>query len=154
MAARDSFERWLAPRRGLPPASLRRALEQLDVDTLDRWAFGVAGGEVVRLDPGDLTIIHADDLANARHQAGRYPGGPKRWARSVSLAEPVDVNVTRPGEFVLEDGHHRYLAAQLSGRRLSAEIKIKGRPIEVLLEIAGASQATPAQLEREIEAIR
>lgn len=149
----QAFEHWLAPRRGLPPVQLRRELERVDVDTLDRWAFGVAGDEVLRVDPDELTVVHADDLANAQHQADRHPGGPVRWARRVSLKEPVDVIVDDRGEFLLDDGHHRYLAARLSGRKLSAKIVVKGRPIERLLERAGSAKKTIAQLEREVVAL-
>jgi len=145
-----AFERWLALRPGLPPVQLRRELERLDVDTLDRWAFGVVGDEVLRLDPGELMIVHVDDLANARHQADRHPGGSLRWARRVSLKEPVDVIVDDRGDLLLDDGHHRYLAARLSGRKLSAKIIVRGRPIERLLERAGATEKTAAQIEREV----
>jgi len=145
-----TFARWLAARHGLSTAQLRRELEQLDIDQLDKWAFGVAGDEIRKFAPKDLTVVHFDDLANARYQADRYAGGPKQWAKSVSLAEPVDISVSRPGEFILQDGHHRYLAAQLSGRKLSAKITVKGKPIEELLKRVNASTKTPAQLDREI----
>jgi hypothetical protein len=148
-----AFKRWLAPRRGMSSAQLRRELEQLDIDMLDRWAFGVVGDEILKLDPKDITVVHSDDLKNAEYQADRHPGGPKRWAKGVSLTEPVDVSVTRPGEFVLEDGHHRYLAARLSGRKLSAKIVVKGKPIEELLSRADLNPKTAAQLNREIAAV-
>jgi hypothetical protein len=146
----DSFARWLLPRREMSTDQLRSELERVDIDTLDRWVFGVIGDEIIQLAPSKLTIVHRDDLENALHQAGRYPGGAKQWAKSVSLATPVDVSVRSPGVFTLEDGHHRYLAAKLSGRKLTAKIQIKGKPIEVLLERAGKTHKTAAQLEREI----
>ena len=142
-----AFRQWLASRRQLSAAKLRRELEQLDVDVLDRWAFGLAGGDIVKLDPKDIAIVHTDDLENAEYQADRFAGSRLAWAKSVSLTEPVIVSVTRPGEFILEDGHHRYLAAKLSKRKLSAEITIKGKPIEWLLDRA---IKTPAKLDREI----
>jgi hypothetical protein len=55
----------------------------------------------------------------------------------------VDVLVYEPGVFVLDDGHHRYLAARLSRRRLSAQIAVKGKPVEVLLERAGRAALDP-----------
>jgi hypothetical protein len=148
-----TYTRWLASRRNLSPDQLRRELEQVDIDQLDRWAFGVVGDEVLKLDPKELTIVHQDDLDNATYQADRYPGGPKRWAKGVSLSEPVDVSVKRPGEIVLEDGHHRYLAAKLSGRKLKAKVTVKGKPIEELLGRSHATRKTAAQLEREISAV-
>lgn len=122
----------------------------MDTDTLDRWAFGVVGDEVLRLNPGELTIVYADDLANARYQADRHPGGSLRWARQVSLKEPVDVIVDDQGRRLLDDGHHRYLAARLSGRTLLARMAVKGRPIDRLLDRARATKKTAAQLEQEI----
>ena len=147
------FKRWLTSRHDLSEAQLRRELEQLDIDQLDRWAFGVVGDEILKLDPKDITVVHSDDLANAQYQAERHPGGPKQWARGVSLTEPVDISVTRPGEFVLEDGHHRYLAARLSGRKLPAKVAVKGKPIEELLKRANGTRKTPAQLDREIATV-
>lgn len=82
----------------------------------------------------DVTIAVRVD---ARHQAARYKGGPGPWARAVSFETPVDVSVTRPKRFVLEDGHHRYLAASILGRKLPAKIIIKGKPIEELLRRMG-----------------
>ena len=140
----DTYDSWLASRRDLSTDQLRRELERVDIDKLDRWAFGVIGDEIIKLDPKQITIVHQADLDNAKHQAERYPGGPKSWGRSVSLSDPVDVSVTRPGEFVLQDGHHRYLAAKLTGRKLTATITVKGKPIEHLLK--------EAQLDREIAA--
>lgn len=128
-----SFKQWLAGKRGLDEAMLRRELERLDIDQLDRWAFGVIGDQIIKIDPKDIAVVHFDDLDNAKHQADRYPGGRKAWARGFTFDEPVDISVTEPGAFVLEDGHHRYLAAKTLGRKLPAKIRIKGKPIEVLL---------------------
>ena len=55
------------------------------------------------------------------------------WAQSVDLSEPIDVSVNQQGEYELEDGHHRWFAAQKTGRDIKAKIEIKGKPIEVLL---------------------
>ncbi len=128
-----SFKRWVASRHQLTPTALRNELERLDVDVLDRWAFGVVGDQIVKLDPKDITVVHDADLDNAQYQAARYKGGPGPWAKSVSFETPIDISVTRPKRFVLEDGHHRYLAASILGRKLTAKIIIKGKPIEELL---------------------
>jgi hypothetical protein len=146
-----TFTRCLASRHEQSAQTLRAALERLDVDTLDRWAFGVVGDQIISIAPKDLTIVHTADLENAQYQADRYPGGPKRWAKSVSLVDPIEVSVSKPGVFVLEDGHHRYLAATLSKRKLTAKIMVKGKPIEVLLQRAGKTQKSVAQIEREID---
>lgn len=145
MKSDNTYASWLASRRSLSPEQLRRDLEQVDIDKLDRWAFGVIGDEIIKLDPKDVTIVHQADLENAKHQASRYSGGPKIWGASVSLGDPVDVSVTRHGEFVLEDGHHRYLAAKLTGRKLKAKVTVKGKPIEHLLK--------EAKLDREVAAV-
>ena len=152
MKANDTYERWLAERRHLSRDELHRELERVDIDKLDRWAFGVIGDEVVKLSPKDLTIVHKADLENAEHQASRFVTGLKGWAKRVSLSEPVEVSVSRRGEFVLEDGHHRYLAARLSGRKLKAKITVKGKPIEELLSRSHATRKKAAQLDGEIAA--
>lgn len=108
----------------------RGQLEAMDIDALDRMAFGHAGGDVVELSPSQIQIQYTDDLENAHYQHAQTGPG---WAKSVDLSEPVDVSIGDDGVMRLEDGHHRWLAASLSKRSLRARIEIKGRPIEVLL---------------------
>lgn len=146
--ATTTFKQWIAHQPQLSAAQLRSALERVDVDTLDRWAFGVIGDQIIKLAPKAITIVHGDDLENAEHQARNFRGGPKAWAKSVSFATPVDVSVTTPGRFVLEDGHHRYLAALLMGRKLSAKVIVKGKPIEELMN----RRKTAAELDADIDA--
>lgn len=120
-------------------------LEHMDIDELDRLAFGVAGGDMVDLDPSHIRIKYPDDLINPQHRLATE--GPK-WARSVDLSEPVEVSVNEAGQFELEDGHHRWTAARLTGRKLRAVIEIKGNPVRRILarqkEQAAAPDATLA----------
>ena len=116
----------------------RAELERMDIDALDRLAFGYAGGDVVSIAPGKIQIQYPDDLENAEHQ--RELQGDE-WAGKVDLSEPVDVSIQTDGVLRLEDGHHRWLAACLSKRNLVARIDIKGKPIEVILARQAQAQA-------------
>ncbi len=133
-----TFKQWLASHRQLPTTQMRSALEREAIDDLDRWAFGVVGDQIVKLAPEDITVVHNADLENAQYQASRYKGGILPWAKSVSFETPVDVSIASPKKFVLEDGHHRYLAASILGRKLPARVIVKGKPIEDLLRRAQA----------------
>ena len=117
-----------------PPALSRHytqsELEHMDIDELDRLAFGVAGGDQLELDPSQIRIKYPDDLINPQH---RLKTEGMAWARSVDLSEPVDISVNEAGEFELEDGHHRWTAAGLTGRKLQAIIEIKGNPVRRIL---------------------
>lgn len=108
----------------------RSELERMDIDELDRMAFGVEGGQKVDLDPSEIHIRYHDDLDNPR---ALFDAKEMAWANSVDLSEPVEVSVDDQGDFYLEDGHHRWFAAGKTGRRLKATVEIKGKPIEKIL---------------------
>jgi hypothetical protein len=148
-----TFRQWLARQGRLSADQLRSALERLNIDVLDKWAFGVVGDQIIKLDPKDITVVHSADLENAQHQARNYKGGANAWAKSVSFKTPVDVSVANPDKFVLEDGHHRYFAASILGRKLSAKVTVKGKPIEELIKRAESltHRKTTAELDAEIE---
>ena len=116
----------------------REELERMDIDDLDRMAFGVVGGEERTLEPSSLRILYLGDLENPE---ALFAQQGMAWARGVDLSEPVEVSVNDDGEFCLEDGHHRWLAACLSKRNLVARIDIKGKPIEVILARQAQAQA-------------
>ena len=116
----------------------REELERMDIDDLDRMAFGVVGGEERTLEPSSLRILYLGDLENPE---ALFAQQGMAWARGVDLSEPVEVSVNDDGEFCLEDGHHRWFAACLSKRNLVARIDIKGKPIEVILARQAQAQA-------------
>lgn len=109
----------------------QRELEEMDTDALDRLAFGVADGDVIELSPDQIVIQYEGDLENPQH-AFDTQGGMK-WARSVDLSEPVEVEVHDDGKYHLADGHHRWFAAGKTKRKLQAEVKIKGNPVKKVL---------------------
>ena len=125
----------------MTPPYTREALERMDIDDLDRLAFGVAQGDVVTLDPHQLRILYPGDLENPQ---ARFDAEGMAWVRQVCLDEPVEVSVDDEGLFCLEDGHHRRFAAQALGRPLQALVTaIKGRPIERLLQAPIAKKPRP-----------
>lgn len=109
----------------------REQLEQMDIDELDRLAFGMADGDVVSVKPAAVRILYPGDLANPQ---ARFDREGMAWARTVDLSEPVDLSVNDAGELCLEDGHHRWFAAKKCSRSLRGTVTIKGKPIERLLQ--------------------
>lgn len=145
-----------APPRAGDMAKMSRAeLERLDFDDLSRAAFGVASDDEVLVPPSKLRIRWKADLANAnedmrrgilRHQVENETGittgairghapTPRAWAEAVLLnAPPVDVDIVdAKGTYVLQDGHHRYVAAKLLRRPLRAVVQVKTNPIDAIL---------------------
>jgi hypothetical protein len=109
-------------------------LEAMDINELDRLAFGVNSGDVIPMRPDQIKIKYKGDLENPQD---RFRKEGMEWARSVDLSEPVQVSVDDNGNFILEDGHHRYFAAQKTGRTLTAEIEVKGNPTRHILKKQG-----------------
>lgn len=124
-----------------PPRYTREALEKMDINDLDRMAFGYVDGQKMTVAPKDLKIKYADDLENPQYKFDKGDAQGRKgmdWARSVDFSEPVQLSVGRDGKLYLEDGHHRYFAAQKLGKKLPAEIsKIEGKPIEEILKRQG-----------------
>lgn len=112
-------------------AYTREQLEQMDIDELDRLAFGMADGDVISVSPASIRILYPGDLDNPQ---ARFDQEGMVWARSVDLSEPVDLSVNDAGELCLEDGHHRWFAAKKCSRSLQGTVTIKGRPIERILQ--------------------
>ena len=123
------------------PIFTRDALERLDIDVLDKMAFGVVGGEIITLSPSDIVIQYECDLGNPQH---KFKQGGMAWAHSVDLSTPVEVSVDNNGAFLLEDGHHRWFAAGKTQRKLTAEVQIKGKPIERILQKQAGQQSAPS----------
>lgn len=108
----------------------RDELERMDIDELDRMAFGVADGDTVTLRPDQIEIQYEGDLENPQH---KFDTEGMRWVRSVDLSEPVEVQIKDDGRYYLADGHHRWFAAQKLGKSLQAVVEIKGNPINAIL---------------------
>jgi hypothetical protein len=108
----------------------RDELERMDIDQLDRMAFGVASGDVVVLSPNQIKIKYPDDLENPAY---RYGKEGMHWVLSVDFSEPVDVSINDRGEYELEDGHHRWFAARKLGKKLHARVEVKANTINYIL---------------------
>lgn len=114
-----------------PSTFTRHDLERMNVDELDRMAYGNAAGDVLTLYPKDIKIKFKDDLVNPQH---KFDKEGMAWVNSVKFDEPVKVSIDQQGRFNLEDGHHRWFAAQKLGKPLKVEIeKVDGKPIETIL---------------------
>ena len=130
------------PPQSNTPRYTRSELELMDIDDLDRMAFGVVGGQQIDLSPADIHIRYHCDLENPQ---ALFDAQGMAWAQSVDLSESIEVSVDDRGDFYLEDGHHRWFAAGKTGRRLKATTEIKGKPIEkILADQAQAMSERPA----------
>jgi hypothetical protein len=102
------------------------SLEALPIDVLDRMAFGVTQGEQ-RLALADIRIKYEDDYENAVDYVTKHPTDYED-----ALDVPVDVSLER-GVYWLEDGHHRFVTAELRGDRdILVSLTIKDNPIRAI----------------------
>ncbi len=120
-------------------------LIEMDIEDLDRLAFGVTSGQTVSVTPDQLTVVYPDDLENPQ---ALYEQRGDEWVNSVDLSEPIEVSVDEQGNYNIEDGHHRYFAAQKRGETLQAEIEVKGNPVRAILarQPQVLEQTTPNKL--------
>lgn len=105
-------------------------LQSMEIDDLDKLAFGYKNGEIISISPHDIVIQYQGDLLNPEE---KFRLGGQRWVDSVDLSEPVSVSIDTDGILRLEDGHHRLFAATKRGLDLIAEIEIKGNPVMAIL---------------------
>jgi len=99
-------------------------LAKADIDELDELAFGYVQG-VQEVPVADLHIKYDVDYENALDAVEEDPEG---WVDA--LDEPVDVSLER-GILYLEDGHHRYVTAQmLDLPTILADVTIKDNPVQ------------------------
>lgn len=109
----------------------RQELERMSIDDLDRAAYGYAEGDKATIHPKDINIIYKDDLLNPQD---KFKKGGMDWAKSVDRSDPVKVSMSQDGKITLEDGHHRWFAAEKLNEPLKVEFeRIKGKPIEKIL---------------------
>lgn len=126
----------------------QRELEQMDIDVLDKLAFGYNDGDIVEIDPSLLVIKYPCDLENPEYC---FQKGGMDWVRSVSLDEPIDVSIGDDGRMYLEDGHHRCFAASKLGKKLQAKVEIKGNPLRIILARQEASEVKKSRPPRKPE---
>jgi hypothetical protein len=125
--------------RGKDKTYTHDELLEMDIETLDMMAFGYTSGQVVVVNPKDITIIYTD-LENPEY---RYQREGDHWLKSVSLEEPVEVSIREDGKLSLEDGHHRWFAASKRGLMLKAIVEVKANPIKAILARQAAKLVRP-----------
>lgn len=125
----------LTPVEGNPFAATnltREQLERMNIDDLDRMAFGHSTDERLQLNSSDIKIKYKDDLVNPQDKFDKKGMG---WVNSVDFSEPVKVSIGQDGKFYLENGHHRWFAANKLNKPIDVIIeKIDGKPIEKILK--------------------
>lgn len=100
---------------------------KLDIDTVDRMAFGFSRNDVKTLYPNQLNIKWHDDLNNAVEEINLSGLTEEEWAKQINLNEPINVTY-EDGKFWVDDGHHRYLAAKILNKPLNISLEIKDKP--------------------------
>jgi len=117
-------------------------LQQLPTEQLDRMAFGVTQGEQ-RLPLDQIRIKYLDDYEKALDYVAECPA----CYEEALDTEPVEVALER-GVYWLEDGHHRYVTAEVRGDQdILVDLTIKDNPVEALLR-QGSVQSARQQLQR------
>lgn len=101
----------------------------LDIDTIDRMAFGFSRNDIKQLHPNQLQIKWKDDIDNVIQEQRNSGKSPKDWAKSIDLSEPIDV-IYEDGVFKIDDGHHRFYAAKILNKMLNVSLEIKDKPHE------------------------
>lgn len=118
-------------------------LIEMDVDALDKMAFGYVQDQEITVDPHKLHV-YLSDMENPEY---RFAKEGMAWIRSVDLSEPIAVsrrdNDTR---LWLEDGHHRVFAARLRGEKLTAIVEIKANPVRAILKKQEAEKGSSCEI--------
>lgn len=93
----------------------------------DKLAFGMEDGDIIKLMPSEITIVHEGDMENAVHKIGNERQFGKHFDEPLSKLPPVEVNYDGV-TFTLQDGHHRYELAKRLKKSLKCEVSIKANP--------------------------
>ena len=115
----------------------------LSNELLDRLAFGFSEGDVKVISPNDLKIRWRNDLYNVKWEIEQSGMDEATWSKGVDLSEPIDVDYTEDlpmgysRGFYLQDGHHRYTAAKILGKKLNVKLLIKLNPIKEISDSLG-----------------
>ena len=97
----------------------------------DSVAFGFTDDDILTLEPSQIHIVWADDLANAKHKIdGASKFGP-HFKDALDKLPPVEVDYDGK-RFTLQDGHHRYYLAKKTGHSLQAQVTVKANPFLAL----------------------
>jgi len=107
----------------------------IDIDILDKLAFGFNEIEIKKINPILLKIEWKDDIENVKYEIKHSKLTPKQWASNIDLTEPIDVDfkeINGKRGFYIQDGHHRYTAAKILNKELNVNLNIKINPIKEL----------------------
>lgn len=105
-----------------------REIAKLDIDVLDRAAFGVTAGDVIEIPLNEVNVKFTGDLEGAIEDVKQWPA---RWKPFIKL--PVEF-VYQDGRINLNDGHHRYVMRKKLGLKTITGIveMINDSPVRAL----------------------
>ncbi len=118
---------------------------ELSIEKVDRAAFGFAREDIKKLNPNELTVKWKEDYENAIEQQKQSGLSKEEWAKSIDLSEPIDV-IFEDGKFKIDDGYHRFYAAEILNKPLNVELTIKDKPHKAIIEKA-LSEGKPVPAE-------
>lgn len=116
-------------------------LIEMDIEALDKMAFGYVQDEEICVEPNKLHIY----LSDIENPEALYEKKGMAWVNSVDLSEPIAVSVRGDGRLWLEDGHHRVFCARLRKEKLKAIVEIKANPVLAILNRQKAMRVSDSE---------
>ena len=99
----------------------------LDIDILDKMAFGFDRNDIKRINPKNLHIKWQNDMNNVIQEQEESGLSKEEWASQIDLSEPIEI-IFEDGVFKIDDGHHRYYATLIRGGLANVSVDIKDNP--------------------------
>jgi len=125
----------------------------LDIDTLDRMAFGFSRKDIKRINPKNLQIKWKQDMDNVIEEQKASGLSKEEWANQIDLSEPIEV-IFEDGVFKIDDGHHRYYATLIRGGLANVVVEIKDNPWMFAVERAlKENKPVPQEVLKEYELV-
>ena len=100
----------------------------ISIEALDRAAHGFSSNDIKTLMPNQLNVKWKEDFKNVKFEQEKSGLSNVVWAYKINLSEPIDVSYEKD-KFFIEDGHHRFYAAQILNKPLNINLEIKMNPI-------------------------
>lgn len=85
--------------------------------------------QITKISPDYLTPLNKEEISGAITSQKYSKLSPIEWAKTIDLSEPINATLFSDGQIIIQDGHHRYLAA-----------KILNKPLNVILQAINAKQ--------------
>ncbi|MCK5617444.1 hypothetical protein KAR91_87080, partial [Candidatus Pacearchaeota archaeon] len=108
---------------------------ELNIDEMDRAAFGFSEEDITTLEPDQLNIKWQQDYDNVIEEQKDSGLSREEYARRIDLTEPIEV-IYEDRQFKVDDGYHRWFAARVLNKTLNVTLEIKAKPHRTIIENA------------------